>query len=158
MEGRKMQEYVGIDYGHGVVNIDHETGIRYGIIPGRDVAYWYDESEPYYGEEAEKHWASEEHEDCWGCPFDAADPLSFSVDTEEITAEGGSGGCGDIFVIKSRYFTYAAFCSPCAPGACYLLSPIDVNPNNKAYCFGPDWFEKEPPYPIYSVKTGKKVV
>lgn len=64
---------------------------------------------------------------------------------------------GDLWVFKSPYFTYAQFCSPCAPGACYLTSPLDEpNENNKCYCLGPDWFEDDKaPYPVYSIETGK---
>ena len=63
---------------------------------------------------------------------------------------------GDIFITKSPYYTHAQFCSPCAPGACYITNPTPEG--EKAYCFGPNWFEDgEVPYPIYCVKTGKLV-
>ena len=40
----------GIDYGRGQTNIDHETGIRYGVIPQNDVLQsWSDASEADYG-------------------------------------------------------------------------------------------------------------
>lgn len=40
----------GIDYGMGRVNINHETGIRYGVIPQNDVLQaWAETSEPDYG-------------------------------------------------------------------------------------------------------------
>lgn len=66
----------------------------------------------------------------------------------------------DLFIEQSPYFTYAQFCSPCAPGACYLLNPLETPvESNRAYCFGHDWFEDATaPYPVYSVKTGKQVV
>jgi hypothetical protein len=32
----------------------------------------------------------------------------------------------DVMVLKSPFFTYAQFCSPCVPGACNLDSPLDV--------------------------------
>ncbi len=63
----------------------------------------------------------------------------------------------DIFVTKSPYFTRAAFCSPCAPGACYLTSPVEDGP--RCYCLGHDWFEDgEAPYPVYLVATGTLVI
>lgn len=41
----------GIDYGMGQTNIDHETGIRYGVIHQHHVLQaWCDESEADYGE------------------------------------------------------------------------------------------------------------
>lgn len=65
----------------------------------------------------------------------------------------------DLWVLKSPYFTYAQFCSPCAPGACYLTNPLDEpHAENKCYCLGSDWFEDEKaPYPIYSVETGELI-
>jgi hypothetical protein len=50
----------------------------------------------------------------------------------------------DIFIIKSPFFTYSQFCSPCAPGAGYVLN--SVNPEDggiKTYCLGHDWFEEK---------------
>lgn len=36
----------GIDYGGGQTNIDHETGIRFGVIPANDVLQaWADSAE-----------------------------------------------------------------------------------------------------------------
>jgi len=114
------------------------------------------------------NWEFNEHEcadycciDCkfvFGCESAyPEEPHSFYFEDEEYSAE-----CSDevdIFILKSPYFTYAQFCSPCAPGACYLLNPIEEkDPNNKCYCFGPDWFENEKaPYPVYSIKTGEKI-
>jgi hypothetical protein len=41
----------GIDYGCGTTNINHETGIRYGVIPQNDVLQsWADASEADYGQ------------------------------------------------------------------------------------------------------------
>lgn len=74
---------------------------------------------------------------------------------------------GDLWVFESPYFTYAQFCSPCAPGACYLANPLDVdadgkplpeNLDNRCYCLGGDWFEdSKAPYPIFSCETGKLI-
>ena len=62
----------------------------------------------------------------------------------------------DIFIEKSPYFTYAQFCSPCAPGAVYLENHMEGGV--KGYCFGHDWFENgQAPYPVYSVETGELV-
>lgn len=63
------------------------------------------------------------------------------------------------FILKSPYYTYAQFCSPCAPGAGYLPSPLKDRPaGNKTYCLGHDWFEDgTAPYRVYSVKTNKEM-
>lgn len=45
------KNYVGIDYGLGLVNIDYKTGIRYGIISQHTLASWiWDYMEPEYGD------------------------------------------------------------------------------------------------------------
>jgi hypothetical protein len=171
----------GIDYGLGSVNIDKETGIRYGVISANDVPDWYDEAEPDYGdphcpkcggELAE--FDDEVHDDfppesagscadfaCETCNHyvdsgraQPDEPHGYVLDNGEYQAS--SDGDGDIFIVKSPYFTRAEFCSPCAPGACYLTNPDEDG--ERAYCFGIDWFEDgKAPYPVYSVATGELV-
>ena len=181
-------DYRGIDYSCGTANRDMETGIRFGVINQNDVGQaWYDASEPYYGEpccpkcgndadlsdllaeDEIKDWEREPHEGedfgCYSCEYifgmESAFPesaLSFGFDEEGYKAECGAN-YGDIFVMKSPYFTYAQFCSPCAPGACHLMNPLkEPNMSNKCYCFGSDWFmDEKAPYPVYSVATGELV-
>jgi len=85
------------------------------------------------------------------------EPLGFFIDDGKYKAV--QFGDGDIFVEKSPYFTYAQFCSPCAPGAVYLVNPLETpNENNRGYCFGHDWYENgKAPYPVFSVETGEIV-
>lgn len=163
-------DYAGIDYGLGQTNVNHETGIRYGVIPVHHVGQaWYDESEAFYpdvcpmcGEEFEQVEVYPEHCDYCGnnleeSDFDFQEPTSFSFEDAEYSAEQSADDT-DIFILKSPYFTYAQFCSPCAPGAGYLLNWTDPDVGVKAYCFGHDWFEAEnAPYPVYSVETGELV-
>lgn len=79
------------------------------------------------------------------------DPIAWAHSADGIVAE--CGGSGDIFITKSPYFTHAAFCSPCAPGACYLMSPVEDGP--RAYCFPHSWYEDgRAPYPVYRVSDG----
>jgi len=69
-------------------------------------------------------------------------------------------GSGDLWVFKSPYFTYAQYCNPCAPGACYLSNELaEPVESNKCFCLGPDWFDEEVkcPYTVYSMETGKQV-
>lgn len=88
-------EYIGIDYGRGQTNIDHTTGIRYGVIPQHDVLQvWADSSEPNYGEpccprcgnaaiEGESHTKQLSNGvQCW-------------VEHPEHTEEWECSGCGD---------------------------------------------------------------
>lgn len=171
--------YPGIDYGLGRTNIS-KSGIRFGVIPAHDVGQsWYDSSEPDYGTPQEFTCPDCGHEfpvsgaqAIWGhvahCPKchetneielpDFAEPLAFEYDAEGYKASQGSDDC-DIFILQSPFFTYAQFCSPCAPGACYLRSPLESpDENNKCFCFGHDWFESGvAPYPVYSVETGELV-
>jgi hypothetical protein len=128
--------YTGIDYGRRMANVDYSTGIRFGVIPVREVLQaWADEAQ-----------MTEE-----GGFVYTDDGYSLHQGVEEF----------DLWVLKSPYFTYAQFCSPCAPGACYLLNWLgqsSYNDNNKAYCLGHDWFENGvAPYPIYDVVTGKEI-
>ncbi len=176
----------GIDYGMGLTNIDVETGIRYGVIPVVDIGQaWYDSSEPDYGEptcpecgnpatELSDGWPEEYFGDgdfenegddyvCLDCrrsfyadgAFELMIPLSWSVYDGEYTAVQG-GDDTDVFIIKSPYYTRAEFCSPCAPGACYLRN--FYSDGEKAYCFGHDWFEDGiAPYPVYRVEDDSEV-
>jgi hypothetical protein len=139
-------DYAGIDYSLGQANRNQETGIHYGVIHHREVGqYWYDESEPHYSDECE----CEEQFD-FGCE---CDPISLHIEEDDISAEQPYDD-PDIFVLKSKYYTWAQYCSPCAPGAGYLMNFTDPGIGIKAYCFGHDWFENEKaPYPVYDVKT-----
>lgn len=141
----KDQNYIGIDYGGGVTNIDLETGIRYGVINANkmrpDV---YADFTPDYGIADDPDIEIN----------DFSEPTSWTFDALGYNASMGEDG--DIFLIKSPYYTKAAFCSPCAPGACYITEPRANGA--KAYCFGPDWFEGDnAPYPVYRVADDTKV-
>ena len=135
----------GIDYGFGRTNIDHKTGIRFGVLSQNEcLQAWADSSEPkYYDCEC-----GDEDCDC----MDGCDPACFLLEDAEYFAICGEDG--DIFIERSPYYTLCEYCSPCAPGAGYLMSPGDV----RAYCFGHDFFEGETaPYKVYSVETGEEV-
>jgi hypothetical protein len=159
----------GIDYAGplGTCNRDPETGIRYGIVPSSACAEWfwdnvepeYDPSCPACGTELSSDF--ETPGPCPRCEADIRDGEEFGDEpSRNVLADGEIEGfvdsMGDVWVTKSPYFTRAAFCSPCAPGACYLTSPCDDG--ERAYCLGPDWFEAgELPYPVYSVETGERI-
>lgn len=188
----------GIDYGNGLTNIDTETGIRYGVIhQGEVLQAWADDSEahytpacPYCGNELKKGFETRR---CGHChkrinpdvDFDIQEPDYFTYDADGYQCQQSADDT-DIFVLKSPYFTYCQFCSPCAPGAGYLMDYFKpdtkyrkkTNPINnhvitysewykiqaednryiKAYCFGHDWYEdNKAPYPVFSVETGEIV-
>ena len=170
----------GIDYGMGQTNIDKKTGIRFGVIHQNEVLQtWADASEADYGpptcskcgNEAvaygdDKHGfgytgGGSEYA-CTSCKrtFDADDAfgeeaLGYFVNDADYEAHCGSDG--DIFITRSPYYTRAQFCSPCAPGACYLMNPCEDG--ERAYCFGHDWFESgKAPYPVYSVEKERNHV
>lgn len=163
--------YAGIDYGNKQTNINNKTGIRYGVIPVHDVDnYWYESSEgeygnycPFCGAESEDIRDAEKCDNCGeeikeGC-FDEQEPIYFFLTDGEYKAKQNADD-SDIFILDSLYFTYAQFCSPCAPGACHLRSPLDEkDANNRCYCFGHDVFpDSIAPYPVYSVLTGEMIL
>ncbi len=82
------------------------------------------------------------------------EPLGFTFKDSEYKAESGSDG--DIFILKSPYYTRCQFCSPCAPGAGYIMN--EVEDGVKAYCFGHDWFDdNKAPYTVYRVSNNEEV-
>jgi len=151
----------GIDYGLGQTNIDSETGIRYGVIPACAVECWDGEAEPDYGEPTCPRCGHPIEDDgsCAGCGEYCEEenyypdfPLGWTYQKDDLEAEQEYDS-SDIFVIKSPYYTRAQFCSPCAPGACYLpKSEPSCKDGAKAYCFDHKWFKNgKAPYPVYRV-------
>jgi hypothetical protein len=98
---------------------------------------------------------------CSGCRvyFGSDEAVGDEPHGHDCTEEGYTASVdsyNDVFIVRSPFYTRAAFCSPCAPGACHLASPCDDG--DKTYCFGHDWFEdKKAPYPVYSVETNELV-
>ena len=178
-------------------NRDSETGIRYGIISqnsvmpealndvftyGRDLGFENAEQElkdnlrrvlkDYFsdykhGTEASRLDVAVEDTlnalDGWSNNMGSSGPYyyepgGYALKTNET---------GDLWVLKSPYYTYAQFCSPCAPGGCYLSSPLEVlhdannkplnvPESNKCYCLGADYFEDgKAPYDIFSIVTNE---
>ena len=170
----------GIDYGMGQVNVDRATGIRYGVIHQHDLAHWaLDNFEANYGKPScgycggdaveydnELHDKYEQDRGCSdyaceGCErvFDSADAYgeeALSHDLDDGEYQATMDQYGDVFILKSPYYTRAGFCSPCAPGACHLSSPCEDG--EKCYCFGHDWFEEKiAPYTVYRVSDDTAV-
>lgn len=178
-------DYPGIDYGLGAINIDPETGIRFGVISMNALAcYAWESFEADYGEptcpkcgnevvdyDDEKHgdydhfnydhgtccdYACEtcthilESETCFG-----DEPNGYTLNDGEYQASVDS--YNDVIVLKSPYYTYAQFCSPCMPGAGHLENPCPAGP--KTYCLDKSWFDgAKAPYPVFSVETDEEVL
>jgi len=156
-----------------VTNKDPENGIAYGVIPQNAL-------HPDFAENAEYDYGEPEEAECpecgcemsavdsqWGdmitCPsceieFEIELPMGAEANSLYIK-EGGyvlQGECGsytstfDLWVLKSPYCTMAEGCSPCAPGAGYILNEGGM----ATYCLGPDWFEDGvAPYKLLDTDT-----
>ena len=178
--------YAGIDYGLGQSNRDPSNGIRYGVISQHSVGQaWYDEAGADYGEptcpkcgnkvkdssEAEGDLFESKYESyrSHGCADYVCESCKLMLDSEDVYGDEPIGwsfedseysltDCldSDIMILKSPFYTFAQFCSPCVPGAGNLNSPMDDGV--KCYCLGHDWFEdRRAPYPVYRVDTDELV-
>jgi len=190
--------YCGIDYSAGMANIDHEAGIHYGVIDFTEVLQaWADDSTPVYvyhcpycgnilADRFLELLEGQQYKKCPSCKkrltsndFEYCDPCGYEYkgDGYDILQ---SNDTANLFIIKSPYYTYAQYCSPCVPGAGYLMAcfsgmhdtsdgeeeVIDYIKNPKqyqleatllgfpmAYCLGHDWFkEGKAPYLVFSVE------
>lgn len=186
---------IGIDYGRGLVNIDTATGIRYGVISEHSVSpdSWYEVSEAEYGEptcghcgntavnasdigkyfEDEPEWFEGKDYFCLSCEISfwsddafGYEPLGFTFKDDDYFAHCGTDGFG-IWVEKSPFYTYAGFCSPCAPGAGDLDNAIGPNEHQnqlpdygvRTYCFNHDWFDGGvAPYRVFRVDDNSEVL
>ena len=188
--------YAGIDYGLGKINIDENTGIRYGVIHQNEVLQsWADSSEAIYpwtcgycgNDLTSEPWEYPAH--CDHCnreltedDFDMQEPAGFEYNQDGYVCSQSADDT-DIFIIKSPFYTYAGYCSPCAPGAGYLMNWYKINKNltekdlnnipaiweqyknsaehagfPKVYCLHHDFFDNgKAPYPVFSVETGELI-
>lgn len=170
-----MTDYIGIDYSLGQSNRDGEY--HYGVISQNSVSqYIWDDMESIYwygcsacGTEFDDDTKLEENEDsqeeCPVCGHTEGDDSNWYGDEPigEIYQPHDGYGIEHsetlccFFITKSPFYTFAIYCSPCAPGAGDLDSPRENGV--KTYCFGEDFFDEyaKCPYPIYSVETGELV-
>lgn len=142
-----MTNNAGIDYGMGTANVDHETGIRFGVISQHSISCeaLADFEAEYPEVEHEADCDSPENCDCG--QFN--EPIGFKYERDGYVLTMGTDGFG-IFVLKSPHYTTAMFCSPCAPGAGNLDSPSEDGV--ATYCLAADWFEDEQaPYTVQDV-------
>ena len=163
--------YKGIDYGNGKTNID-KNGVRFGVISQNAVCQaFFDTAEaeysnacPFCGNKPKGKKRINDLHHCGSCrkvfsesDFYDQESLCYYIDDGEYKAFSDSHG--DIMILKSPFFTYAQFCSPCCPGGCHLENPLpEPDENNKCYCFGHDFFpDSIASYPVYSLETGELI-
>lgn len=176
MPSKIYVHYRGIDYGSSCTNIDTETQIRFGIIPQHDIIdQWAEISEPEYGEMACPYCGSfcieetkvHDRMRCDDCAEIFHIDDIFGEPTHYIYDQDGykliqRADDTDIFVVKSPFYTWAQFCSPCAPGACHLHYPLaetSRHPDNKCYCLPHSWFNDEiAPYDVFCISDGTKLL
>src|SRR5258708_23698701 len=156
------------------VNINHKTGIRYGVISQHAVSQaWADSAVADYGEPS-----------CPGCGRDLhkeEDGSMYcsrcgSVDRAECYGEEVIGwsylddgyelvDCldSDIMVIDSPFYTFAPLCSPCCANAgnlddaAHFADFHDEAILPRTYCLGHDWFEDgQAPYPVYGIVSQRE--
>lgn len=161
--------YPGIDYSNGTANFDRKNGIHYGIIHSNRLADWFlselgqDYGEPICykcGAECEDsrkqkdYWCPSCKEYFWSDECFPKQPIREYFEDGDYSLQTDEQGV--VWVFRSPYYTYAQFCSPCAPGAGHLENPCKEGV--PTYCLGRDFFNKDHPcpYPICSIETGKK--
>ena len=95
--------------------------------------------------------------------------IGFYLNNADYLTHYNNDGFG-VWVERSPYYTYAHFCSPCAPGAGDLDTPIDVGDVgfgllahaahlDKTYCFDHECFEDgKAPYRVFRVVDGTEVL
>lgn len=195
----------GIDHSSGQSNIDHQTGIRFGVISQNSILQnWADSSEPDYGNptcpkcgnDADEpsafgdtdfdadEWEHAEHECddyvCTHCKYLFGSESGFGDEALGYYLDDGEHKMvtcldSDIMILKSPYYTYAQFCSPCVPGAGNLECPLTCGWGSicehtgeetgcshfsvpRCYALGHEWFEEQKaPYPVYSVETNLEI-
>lgn len=168
----KTTNYAGIDYSLGQSNVDRETGIHFGVISQHSVGEaWYEDAEADYGKPHCPECGNEIKESkrdkdyrcgkCrksfWSDQCFGDDPIGCSFEDKNYKLSDCLDS--DIFVLKSPFYTYAQFCSPCVPGAGNLDNPCEPDSGApKTYCLGADWFEDgKAPYRIWNVSDNSEV-
>lgn len=153
---------MSIDYGMGRTNIDRVTGIRFGVISQNSIMQaWADCSQGVYPC-ATCECGDLERDDC------EAEATEFEYQEDGYDMQSCLDS--DVMVLRSRWFTYGPFCSPCVPGAVNLDGAarawVDeltgagdrVHHGAPGYCVDHDWFDNGvAPYRVFSVANGREV-
>ncbi len=182
-------------------NFDEKTGIRYGVISPHNISSWsldkiyQNGTDPIY-EEGKKNFEDGLKEvirefcdnnanldiadndididrimDQWNDHYSGNESgiMDYSDSKYDLHVSGDNFG---IFVMKSPYYTYCRGCSPCAPGAGDLNSPLNPddmtimdNGRDKTLCLGFEWFDQDNdqysrkiPYRVFRVSDDSEVL
>jgi len=171
-------------------NYDEKTGIAYGVISPN--ALNGDALNDIYANGNDPHYENGKEEliddliafcENHDIRFDRINTDSF-IDEFSDSYQGNDDGQWDysdndyelhvsgdgfgIFVMKSPYYTYCRKCSPCAPGAGDLNTPVDIvgleiesNRGQKAYCLDKSFFDDDCakiPYRVFRVDNDQEVL
>ena len=100
---------------------------------------------------------------------------TFDYSDKEYTLHNSADNFG-LYVIRSPYYTYCQKCSPCAPGAGDLNSPVDMDGaggrsepspyqlfsnqcGDKSYCLDSSFFDDgKAPYRVFRVEDDQEVI
>jgi len=139
------------------VNINTETGIRYGVIASNNVMYFWDEATPIYPDPVYTGPDDLDTDiDTDDNDYDnMSEPIRYEIDNNALQAHTfWDGVC--IMITHSEYYTLTRLCSPCCPNAGDLDSPDDNG--DKTYCLGHDFFGLDgAPYRVYRVADDAEV-
>lgn len=150
-----------------IANYDEQTSIHYGVISQNSVISEIWESfESVYEIECANcgHvYSDNESANCPKCDIDnhlefecADSPSYWKWNGEKEYALEYAESLSAFYVTRSPYYTYAAFCSPCAPNAGDLDAPRKKG--IKTYCLDASFFESNnAPYPVYRVSDNQRV-
>lgn len=181
-----MTDYRGIDYGLGKANVDTATGIRYGVISQRSITHEALDDiffGPHSKDLAYENWLEEIKSGVRSALSDFMSARHVNNLAEHVLEWDGLGDAyngdeghpryddgdyvietcldSDLVVLKSPFYTYAQFCSPCVPGAGNLDNPIEEPHASdiRVFCLGAGWFEGDKaPYRYWLVEDDKEGV
>ena len=158
-------------------NYNPKTGLHYGVISTRSLADWVMEQAESEYTTCDECLADPNHDappDCYcACHSEPTDWLIEPNDPDYHCKYAES--LNAIYFIESPYYTHCRPCSPCAPNAGDLDSPVrhafitnygivlegayQCERTLGAYCPGLDWYEDNIPcqHEIYSVASRRLV-
>ena len=186
-----------------MTNFDETTGIRYGVISPHSISsfalddIYQKGTDPHYESSAQeirtfvRNMAGQSPRPMSEDIIDQIETILIDDLNEGYENPDGqmdysdpeytlhvSGDNFGIFVMKSPYYTYCRDCSPCAPGAGDLDSPVQkedyesflIAGDPRCYvsgmtlCLGPEWFDKDNdqysrkiPYRVFRVSDDSEV-
>lgn len=149
-----------------IANYDEQTSIHYGVISQHSVVseIWENFESVYEIECPSCNMVSDQAE-CAICGADNESEFEF-LDEPSYQEWNGekeysieyAESLSAFYVTRSPYYTYAAFCSPCAPNAGDLDAPRENFEGIRAYCLDASFFENNnAPYPVYRVSDNQRV-